>query len=223
MTYSSAGSCSNTGATFTITSATGTCTVRYDQAGNASFNPAPQVTESVTAVKINQTITFAALGNKTFGDADFNVSATASSGLAVSFAASGSCTVSGTTVHLTGAGSCTITASQAGNGNFNAAADVPRTFTIGKATSTTAVTCPTSVAYDGFGADAVLGCCDWCGRVEPDAGPDLQQQHRRGYGDGEFHVTLVTLTIWGVAIRRTFAIGKASSTTVVTCPVSVRV
>jgi hypothetical protein len=33
-------------------------------------------------------------------------------------------------VHLISAGSCTITASQAGNANYNAAASVPRTFTI---------------------------------------------------------------------------------------------
>ena len=52
----------------------------------------------------SQTITFGALSNKTFGDADFTVGATSSSGLAVTFTASGSCTVTGTSVHLTGAG-----------------------------------------------------------------------------------------------------------------------
>ena len=128
-----------------MTSATGTCTVRYDQPGNASFNPAPQVTESVTAVKINQTITFAALGNKTFGDADFKRLRDCVVGAG--------CELRGLRelhgqwddrpyhrgrfVHDHG--------KPGGNGNFNAAADVPRTFTIGKATSTTAVTCPTSV------------------------------------------------------------------------------
>ena len=70
VTYSSAGSCTNTGATFTITSATSTCTVKYDQAGERQLQPGAQVTESVTAVKVNQTITFAALRDKTFGDAD---------------------------------------------------------------------------------------------------------------------------------------------------------
>jgi hypothetical protein len=86
--------------------------------------------------KTNQTIVFGALADKTFGDADFAVSAVASSGLAVSFAASGSCTVSGSTVHLTGIGSCTLTASQPGDANYNAAADVPRTFAIAKASQT---------------------------------------------------------------------------------------
>src|SRR5207244_3813711 len=60
------------------------------------------------------------LGTRTFGDPDFTVTATASSGLPVSFAASGSCSVNAGTIHLTGAGSCTITASQSGDSNYNA-------------------------------------------------------------------------------------------------------
>ncbi|MGZ5508842.1 MAG: MBG domain-containing protein, partial [Limisphaerales bacterium] len=137
VSYSSSGTCTNTGATFTMTSGTGTCTVKYDQAGNGNYNAAPQVTKSVTAQKANQTITFGALANQTFGDADFNVSATATSGLPVSFAASGNCTIIGSNqVHLTGAGSCTITASQAGNANFNAAPNVARSFNIDKVDQT---------------------------------------------------------------------------------------
>jgi len=64
------------------------------------------------------------------------VSATASSGLAVSFSASGNCTVASTTVTITGAGSCTITASQLGDSNYLAATAVPQTFTIAKANQT---------------------------------------------------------------------------------------
>jgi hypothetical protein len=149
ISYSSAGVCTNVGAVFTMTSGTGNCTVKYDQAGNGNYNAAAQVTESVTAQKASQTITFGALANKTFGDADFTVGATASSGLSVSFAASGQCTVSGTTVHITGAGSCTITASQGGNGNYNAAPNVPQSFNIAKAATTTAVS--SSVNPSDFG------------------------------------------------------------------------
>jgi hypothetical protein len=50
VSFSSAGACSNSGATFTMTAGTGTCSVKYDQAGNANYNAAPQVAESVTAV-----------------------------------------------------------------------------------------------------------------------------------------------------------------------------
>jgi hypothetical protein len=99
----------------------------------------PTVNFALTNSKGNQTITFNALPNKTFGDPDFGVSATASSSLAVSFAALGNCTVSGSTVHLTGVGSCTITAMQGGDSNYNAAANVPQSFTIVKAATTTAL------------------------------------------------------------------------------------
>ncbi len=140
VTLSSSGSCSNTGADFTMTSGTGTCTVKYDQAGSANYNAAPQVSETTTAQKASQTIAFGPLPDRTAGDPDFTVSATASSGLTVSFAASGQCTVSGATVHLTGAGSCTITASQGGDSNYAAAPDVPRTFQITSAESSSQIT-----------------------------------------------------------------------------------
>jgi chitodextrinase len=100
-----------------------------DAVGNVS---AASATATATTAKLNQTITFGALADKRYGNADFNVSATASSGLTVSFTASGNCTVSGSTVHLTGPGSCTVTASQTGNSTYNAAPVVSQTFSIAK-------------------------------------------------------------------------------------------
>jgi hypothetical protein len=112
----------------------GSCTITASQAGNGAYLPAPDVPQTFAvnapAGLIPQTITFAALTDKTFGDPPFTVSATASSGLPVSFAASGNCTVGGTLVTLTGPGSCTITASQAGNGTYAPAPAVPQAFTI---------------------------------------------------------------------------------------------
>ena len=117
----------------------GSCTITAKQAGDTNYSAATDVPQQFTIAKANQTITFAALAGKTFGDADFTVGATASSNLAVSFTASGQCTISTNTVHITGAGSCTITAKQAGDTNFNAATDVPQQFTIAQAATTTAV------------------------------------------------------------------------------------
>src|SRR5207247_1187141 len=97
-------------------------------------------TAQIDVLKASQTISFAPLANETFGDPDFAVSATASSGLSVSFTASGNCTISGSTVHITGAGSCTVTAQQAGNSNYKAAADVSQSFTINKAPVTVSIT-----------------------------------------------------------------------------------
>ena len=88
---------------------------------------------TLTVGKTDQTIIFGALENKVLGDPDFVVNATASSGLAVSFAATGQCTVTDNTVHISGAGLCTITASQAGDSTFNPAPDVQQSFTIANA------------------------------------------------------------------------------------------
>ena len=79
-----------------------------------------------------QTITFGPLPNQPFGTAAFNVSATASSGLPVTFASTTPtvCTVSGSTVNLVSAGACTLQATQAGNTTFAAATPVSASFTV---------------------------------------------------------------------------------------------
>ncbi len=108
--------------------------------GFAAVNDAAEIgSPGTSSPLLNQTISFAQLPNKTFGEAPFTLSATASSGLAVSFAAGGNCTVSGATVTLTGAGTCTLIASQAGDANFNPAQNVSQTFSIAKAGTTTAI------------------------------------------------------------------------------------
>jgi hypothetical protein len=135
VSFGVSGNCSISGSTVHITGA-GSCTVTASQAGNSTYNAAPSVPRLFNIAKANQTINFGALGNKTYGDADFAVSASATSGLGVSFGASGNCTVNGSTIHITGAGSCTMTASQAGDSNYNAASNVPQTFTIAKASQT---------------------------------------------------------------------------------------
>src|SRR5262249_10303094 len=73
------------------------------------------VSSNFTVIKGCQTITFSALSGKTYGDAPFAVSATASSGLAASFSIfSGPATILGNTVTITGAGTVVVRASQAG-------------------------------------------------------------------------------------------------------------
>ncbi|MDD3002887.1 MAG: MBG domain-containing protein, partial [Candidatus Shapirobacteria bacterium] len=89
---------------------------------------------NITTNKLNQNIFFNTLENKTYGDADFNVSATAtaSSGLLVSFTASGDCNISSNMIHINNAGNCTITAHQTGNSTYNAAQDISQSFSINK-------------------------------------------------------------------------------------------
>ncbi len=109
-----------------LTGATGTKSASLDQKND---NWSAQ-TIAIAPAKTSQTIIFNPLETKTYGDADFTVSATASSGLTVTFTASGDCTVLATMVHLVAAGSCTITAHQSGDGIYAAAPDVPQTFSI---------------------------------------------------------------------------------------------
>lgn len=99
-------------------------------AGSAMLSQYLPVHAVLWSTKQDQTITFAALADKTFGDPPFTVSAIASSGLPVGFTASGNCTVSGSIVTLTDAGACTLTADQAGDANFNPAPGVAQSFTI---------------------------------------------------------------------------------------------
>lgn len=163
VSFSSSGACSNAGATFRMTSGAGTCVVKYDQAGDATYNAAPQVVEMVAAQKRNQEITFDALEDDTFGDPDFDVGAFSSSNLDVTFSATGKCTVSGVTLHMTGAGSCTVTAAQAGDANFNAAPTVSQSFDIEKADQ--------SITFDPI-EDKAIGDPDF--RVKATADSKLQ-------------------------------------------------
>jgi len=129
-----------------LTSGTYSITVFNPTPGGGTSNPQTFTVNTVS--KLNQDITFDTLEDKTYGDSDFTIAATASSGLTVSFAASGDCTVSVNTVHIIGAGSCTMTASQDGNDTYNPATDVDQIFSIAKANPTISVT-PYSVTYDG--------------------------------------------------------------------------
>jgi gliding motility-associated-like protein len=116
----------------------GTAVITASQAGDANYNAAPDVPQTLTVNKANQTITFAALPAKTYGDSDFAPGASASSGLTVSYASNnpGVATIVSGSIHIVGAGTAVITASQAGDANYNAAADVPQTLTVNKANQT---------------------------------------------------------------------------------------
>ena len=119
------------GSTVTIVGA-GTTTITASAAGNDTYNAAPDVTATLTVNKIAQTISGLTDLTKTIGDADFNLAATASSGLSVTYASSNTAvaTISGSAVHIVGIGTTTITASQTGNDSYSAATPVTATLTV---------------------------------------------------------------------------------------------
>jgi hypothetical protein len=130
--FAATGNCALIGSRVHLNGA-GICTITASQEGNENINAATPVVRTFSIGKSGQQITFAVLPDKTFGDADMALDATASSNLTVSFAALGKCSLTGNAVHLTGAGLCTITASQNGNSDYDTATNVTRTFAIGKA------------------------------------------------------------------------------------------
>ena len=119
--------------TVTIVGA-GVATMRATQDGNGSYNPAPSVEKTLTVTKVAQTVTFASLSDASLNTGTYSLSgkATASSGLAVSYATSDAsvASLSGTTLTLHQGGSVTITASQGGNDTYLAAADVTQSLTV---------------------------------------------------------------------------------------------
>ncbi|MCE2862589.1 MAG: putative Ig domain-containing protein [Opitutaceae bacterium] len=89
-------------------------------------------TKTLVIAKADQAITFAAPATKSVSDAPYALNGTASSGLVVSYASSNPLVASvvGNLVTPRAAGSVTITARQAGNENYNAAADVAQPLTV---------------------------------------------------------------------------------------------
>ena len=101
----------------------GATNIVASQSGDDNYNTATAVTQELVVNKANQTITFGTLIDKLDSDADFQLFATTSSGLPITYTSSNESVVliSGNTASIVGPGTVTITASQGGNENYNAA------------------------------------------------------------------------------------------------------
>jgi hypothetical protein len=165
--YRAEGACTVLGAEATITSGTGDCTLTANQGGSTNVAAAPAVTRTISATKLAQAITFAELAPRAFGDTAFTLAATGgASGLPVTYAlaaASKGCALSGANnarLTITGATAaderCAVVASQAGDGNFDAAPSVTRSFAIGQAAPAFSSLAAPTIAY-GTGTATVTG------------------------------------------------------------------
>jgi hypothetical protein len=116
----------------------GTIVVAANQAGNANFTAAAQVTVNLVVNQASQTISFAPITSEEHAASTLELSATASSTLPVSFASitTGICIVSGTSAKLLVPGTCTLQASQPGNANYSAAPTISQSFTVHDAIQT---------------------------------------------------------------------------------------
>ena len=153
-TTTTSGVCSVSGSSAT-TVKVGTCAVTARQAGNDRYAPARDVQRSFAVhighahgnasqdKKASQAITFGLLAPAAVGQV-VHLSASATSGLAVSFRPDtpAVCSVSGATVTTTAAGTCTVTASQAGDNRYLTAHEITQSFQVHAGHQTQTITFP---------------------------------------------------------------------------------
>ena len=138
---------------------------RYDV---AIWRAAQQTNHVFTIMPADQHIIFPAIGDQEYGVAPITLTATASSGLPVSYEiVSGPATVSSNTVTITGAGSVAIQASQSGDDTWPAAIPVTQVITVAPKTLIGSITADDKI-YDGT-PDATIATRSVSGVIGADA------------------------------------------------------
>jgi hypothetical protein len=151
----------------------------------------------------NQNINFAGLNNKTYGDAAFSVSATATSGLPVSFRiVSGPATINNGTITLTGTGTVVVEASQAGNASFSAASPVTQSFVVSQASKQNQVISFVPLPSKNLGDEPFS--------LSPTSSSGLPVSLRIFSGPATLSNNVVTLTGVGSVVIEAFQVGDAS-------------
>lgn len=114
------------------------------------------VQKTLFVYKANQTITFNPLEDKNVGDPDFDLTATSTSGLDITFTSSNTsvATINGKTVTLLNPGTTIITASQPGNSNYNAAQQISRIMVVNH-------------CMDPLNGGSITGDQSSCGQFDP--------------------------------------------------------
>ena len=114
------------------------------------------------------------------------------------------------------AGTATANASYAETANYKGSSD-SETFTIGKAATITTVSCTAGpFTYNGLAQEPCSASVTGDGGLDESAERDLQEQRQRRYGHG--HASYAeTANYKGSSDSETFTIGKADTTTTVTC------
>ncbi|MFN8629594.1 MAG: Ig-like domain-containing protein [Chloroflexota bacterium] len=178
--------CTVAGALLTIHTA-GDCTIKASQAGDGNYNAAPDVTSTLAVQKANQTLGFDISGlSKSYGDLPFDLTPSTTPGAstgAVSYTSLtlSVCTVANTNLTILTAGDCTIKASQAGDGNYNAAPDATSTLAVAKIGQT--------LVFDVSGLSKAFG----------DDPFDLTPSTTPGAGTGAVSYTSQTLSVCTVS------------------------
>jgi hypothetical protein len=125
--------CTMVGSTASFLTA-GPCTIAVDQAGNASYLPATQITQTITVVQRPQTITFNPIPpSSAFIGAGLTVSATGGGSgnpVILSTLTPATCAVNGETINFVAVGACTLAADQASDATYLPAGQVRVTIAV---------------------------------------------------------------------------------------------
>ena len=131
----------------TTTLPVGSDSITATYAGDSNYKTATSNTFTVTVGQLSQTISFTLPSPVIFGVSPITLSATASSGLAVAFSATGPATLSGDKLTITGAGTVVVMANQAGNADYSAAPAVEQILIVNQATPTITWNNPAAITY----------------------------------------------------------------------------
>jgi hypothetical protein len=214
------GACTGSGsnsATIAMTNGTGACNVYYNQAGNSSYNPASQVTNSTTAQKAEATINVIGY-SVTYNGASNTANGTATGVLSEDL--SSLLDLSGTS--HTNAGTYTDDPwSFAGNSDYNSASGVVNDV-IGQASSTVTVSCPANVVYNGSAQTPCTATASGVGMTDVDVTASLVYADNTNAGSATANASWAGDTNhFGNTGSGGFEIAKAPSTVTVSCPANV--
>jgi len=133
----------------------GAVTITAKQEGDDIYSAAEAVEQTLTVNPATQTITFDTIPTKAISDAAFDLTATASSNLPLSYTSSNTdvATISGSTVTIVGKGTTTITASQEGNNIYDVATAVEQILRV-NTEATVSIISPSANA--GYNAPATI-------------------------------------------------------------------
>ena len=220
--------CTVTGTTATFV-ASGTCTIDANQAGNSTYAAATMVPQSFQVNGESQTIAFPAPASPvTYGVSPIALSATASSGLPVTFrVASGPGSILGSTLTITGAGTVVVAANQAGNTNYAAAAQVTQSIVVTQAV----LTVTAGNASRAYGAanpsftDTITGYVNGDTSSAVSGSPSLTTTATSTSAVGTYPITASVGTLAAANYSFTFVAGTLTvtqaSTTITCSPVAI--
>jgi len=113
----------------------GNCKIKAYQMGDSSYRPSIVLTQALTVFKSVQSITFPAVAEKTYGNEPFQLGASSTSGLSVTYSITSgdAVSLSGDVLTILKAGTATLSAIHTGNANYFPAPAVSQNIVVSKA------------------------------------------------------------------------------------------